>query len=171
MRSFRVLIQSAGFALLVGCAPPPRPVPDLRPQQAAFRAQFLRELESMELERLYTLDPYGDCPPAATTFHSVCVKREGEPAVEDRRAGRAHRGLRSIIEGTTATGVSCVDFVHGATFRGAKGSYDVLVSISCGNYRISGQGREDVVGDSFEGAETEPWYGAFAAAGLIKRRH
>lgn len=125
----------------------------------------------MQLERLYTLDPYGDCPPDATAFHSFCVKREGQPAAEDRRAGRAHRGLRNIMEATTATSVSCVDFVHGATFRDSKGSYDVLVSIGCGNYRIYGQSRDDGVGDSFAGAETEPWYGAFEAAGLIKRRH
>jgi hypothetical protein len=47
----------------------------------------------------------------------------------------------------------------------------VLVSIGCGNYRISGQSRDDVFGDSFEAAETKPWYGAFEAAGLFKRPH
>jgi hypothetical protein len=73
------------------------------------------------------------------------------------------------MEATTTTGMSCVDFVHGATFRGAKGSYDVLVSLGCGNYRIYGQSRVDIVGDSFAAADMEPWFGAFEAAGLIKR--
>ena len=75
------------------------------------------------------------------------------------------------MEATTTTGISCVDFVHGATFRGAQGTYDVLVSIGCGNYRIYGQSKDDGVGDSFEAAETKPWYGAFEAAGLIKKAH
>jgi hypothetical protein len=170
MRLFHVFVRFAlPLILVVGCAPPPRPAPDLRPQQAAFRAQFLRELASMELARLYTLDPYGDCPPGATTFHSVCVKREGEPAAEDRHAGRAHRGLRNLMEATSNEHMSCVDFVHGATFRGAHGSFDVLVSLGCRNYLISGQSQDDGVGDSFEAADIEPWFGAFEAAGLIKR--
>ncbi|HEX2872032.1 MAG TPA: hypothetical protein VHP33_12265 [Polyangiaceae bacterium] len=168
MRLLRVLIQAAGFALLVGCAPPPRPAPDLRPQQAAFRARFLRELDSMELERLYKLDPYQECPEGAITFYSVCVTGEREPAAEDRHAGRAHRGLRNLMEATTTGGMSCFDAIHGATFRGAHGSFDVLVSLGCGNYRIYGQSRDEVVGDSFEGAEARPWFAAFEAAGLLK---
>lgn len=126
----------------------------------------------MQLERLYVLDPYGGTAgePAPAGTHFKNVVRSAEPAPEDRRNGRAHRGVRNIMEATTTTGVSCVDFVHGATFRGSRGTYAVLVSIGCGNYRIYGQSKDEGMGDAFAAAETNPWYGAFEAAGLLKKR-
>lgn len=72
------------------------------------------------------------------------------------------------MEATTDEAMACFDPGHGARFRGQEGGWDVLVCFSCSSYRVYGQSREDVVGDSFEGAAVAPWSQAFSAAGLGK---
>ncbi len=70
-------------------------------------------------------------------------------------------GERNIMQAASAVAAACFDPAHGARFRGAHGTFDVLVCFGCDNYRISGENPDDVVNDSFEAAETGPWFSAF----------
>ena len=171
LQTFIVLARFAfPMALLVGCAPTAvsRPAPDLAPAKLEMRQRFLAELDGMELERLYVLDPHGlsaaEPGGGAARFRGYAVAREAEPAAGDRRAGRAHRGLRNIMEATSAVAAACFEPGHGARFRGARGVFDVLVCFGCNNYMIYGENREDVLSDSFEAADAKPWFQAFKAA-------
>lgn len=163
------------LAVLFSCAQKSsRPPPDLAPQPLAFRTRFLAALDELELVRLYTLDPYGssrsEAPPDATYLRGYLVSHHAEPAKVDRRHGRAHRGLRNIMEATSAVAMSCFEPGHGATFAGSSGTFDALVCFGCSNYRVYGQSKTDVVGDSFEAPDSQSWFQAFQAAGLIQRR-
>jgi len=171
----RRLVLQLPLASLVGCARSmSRPAPDLAPAPLAFRRRFLDVLDELELVRLYALNPNGpsrsEAPPDATYFRGYLVSRDAAPAAPDSHQGRAHRGLRNIIEATSAVAAACFDPAQGATFTGNAGTFDALVCFGCNNYRIYGQSKVDVVGDSFEAADARPWFQAFQAAGLIERR-
>jgi len=125
----------------------------------------------MEVEQLYGLDPNGPSAPeallGATHFANYLVVRQAAPTTADRRGGRLHRGLRNIMEATSAVATACFEPGQGARFRGARGTFDVLVCFSCSNYRVVGPPPRDELNDSFEAADARPWRAAFVAAGLV----
>jgi hypothetical protein len=170
--SVPIAVFAATMTLLGGCASAPdRPAPDLAPAPLAFRQRFLAELDHLELEQLYVLNPHArapsEAPPSTSFFKGFAVVRQAEPAPIDRRQGRAHRGLRNIMNATSRVAAACFEPGHGARFRSQQGTFDVLVCFACNNYRIYGQTKTDVVGDSFETADAAPWLEAFQSAGLL----
>lgn len=128
----------------------------------------------MELERLYGLDPNmrassSDAPSGARYFGGYLVVHDAAPLAADRYHGQLHRGLRNIMEATSPIAMACFEPGQGARFRGARGTFDVLVCFSCNNYRVTGPSPDDELDDSFEAADAGPWRGAFKAAGLGPR--